>query len=306
MIQIDRTSDTPVHVQLEKRLRFMIANGDWRPGELLPPTRRLAEQLDISFHTVRKAYGTLADEGLLESRPGKGYRVLEARPPAKSERMERGAEAVAELLRELVALGLDDEEIAYLFDEQRSLLDTDAEAYKIVVTGPFREWSQAVADQVSVAVQRECIAVPDTEIDQHADADYVLAPYPMTGRLMPVVQNADVVGIQYEIDDGSLSAVSRMLDHETLGVVCRYADAVGPLSAELRTRTRFSGQIMAVSVQEGVSHIPPLIRQSDILLYTSAAARRIRPFLERIKRHAELDIRVSPSTLDRIRGLIPG
>lgn len=306
MIQIDRHSDTPVHVQLEKRLRFMIANGDWRPGDYVPPTRRLAEQLEISFHTVRKAYGTLSDEGLLESRPGRGYRVLDAEPPSKSERMERGAEVMAGVLRELVSLGLDDDEITYLFDEQRSLLDTDSEAYKIVVTGPYREWCMAVAEQVSVAVQRECTAVPETEIDQHADADYVLAPYAMTGRLMPVVQNADLVGIQYEIDDRSLSAVARMLDHETLGVVCRYSDAVGPLSVELRTRTRFSGQIMAVSVQEGVTHIPPLIRQSDILLYTSAAERRIRPFLERIKRHAELDIRVSPSTLDRIRGLIPG
>lgn len=306
MIQIDRTSDTPVHVQLEKRLRFMIANGDWRPGELLPPTRRLADQLDISFHTVRKAYGTLSDEGLVESRPGKGFRVLDAEPPSKSERMEKGAEVTAGLLRELISLGLDDDEIAYLFDEQRSLLDSDAEAYKIVVTGPFREWCVTVAEQISIAVQRECTAVPETEVDQHADADYILAPYPMTGRLMPIVQNADVVGIQYELDDRSLSAVARMLDHETLGVVCRYADAVGPLSSELKARTRFSGQIMAVSVQEGVSHIPPLIRQSDILLYTSAASRRVRPFLERIKRHAELDIRVSPSTLDRIRGLIPG
>ncbi|NNF03130.1 MAG: GntR family transcriptional regulator [Rhodothermales bacterium] len=306
MIQIDRHSDTPVHVQLEKRLRFMIANGDWRPGELLPPTRRLADQLDISFHTVRKSYGTLADEGLLESRPGKGYRVLDAEPTSKSERMERGADVMAGLLRELVSLGLDDDEIAYLFEEQRSLLDTDSEAYKIVVTGPFREWSQTVADQISVAVQRECLAVSELEIDQHADADYVLAPYAMTGRLMPVVQNADVIGIQYEIDDQSLSAVARMLDQETLGVVCRYSDAVGPISAEFRSRTRFSGQIMAVSVQEGVSHIPPLIRQSDILLYTSGAERRIRPFLDRIDRHAKLDIRVSPSTLDRIRSLIPG
>ena len=306
MIQIDRHSESPVHVQLEKRLRFMIASGERRPGEFLPPTRRLAEQLEISFHTVRKAYATLADEGLVESIPGRGYRVLDAEPPSKTERMERGAELMSDLLRDLVALGLDDDEVAYLFDEQRSLLETDADEYKIVVTGPFREWCAAVAEQVSVAVQRECIPVPDPEIDQHADADYVLAPYAMTGRIMPVVQHADVVGIQYEIDDRSLSAVSRMLDHETLGVVCRYADAVGPLSAELRSRTRFSGQIMAVSVQEGVSHIPPLIRQSDILLYTPGASRRIRPFLERIKRHAEVQVRVSPSSLERIRSLIPG
>jgi GntR family transcriptional regulator len=305
MIQIDRTSDTPLHAQLEKRLRFMIANGEFRPGELLPPTRRLADQLDISFHTVRKAYGTLASEGLLESIPGTGYRVLDASPPSKAERMERGAEIMSSLLRELIALGLADAEIAYLFDEQRSLLETDTEAYKIVVTGPFREWSEAVAEQVEIAVQRDCVPVTERDIGQHADADYVLAPYPMTGRLMPLVSNADVVGIQYEIDDGSLSAVARLLDHETLGVVCRYSDAIGPLSGEFRTRTRFSGQIIAVSVEEGVSHIPPLIRQSDIVLFTAAAARRMRPFLDRMGRHAQLDIRVSPSTLDRIRGLIP-
>ena len=42
----------------------MIATKQFQVGELLPSTRELGRQLEVSFHTVRKAYGHLEDEGL--------------------------------------------------------------------------------------------------------------------------------------------------------------------------------------------------------------------------------------------------
>jgi len=159
MIQIDRQSDTPVHVQLEKRLRFMIANGDWRPGDLLPPTRRLADQLDISFHTVRKAYGTLSDEGLVESLPGKGYRVLDADPPSKSDRMERGAEVMGSALRELVSLGLDDDEE----DPQQLELETEGDEPG--------DAAQGSADAEASDVQASDAEASDASAEEWSDAE---------------------------------------------------------------------------------------------------------------------------------------
>ena len=83
MIQIDRTSNIPVHAQLVNKLKFQIADGQYRTGDLLPATRKLADQLDISFHTVRKAYAALQEDGLLEVRTGRGYEVVGSSPLSK-------------------------------------------------------------------------------------------------------------------------------------------------------------------------------------------------------------------------------
>ena len=75
MITIDRTSNIPVYEQLVEKVRYLIASGQFQIDETLPSTRTLAKQVGVSFHTVRKAYQQLEDEGWLEVRIGSGYRA---------------------------------------------------------------------------------------------------------------------------------------------------------------------------------------------------------------------------------------
>ena len=106
MITIDRTSNVPLHEQLVEQLRFFIASGHYKIDETLPSTRTLARQVGVSFHTVRKAYQQLEQEGLLEARVGSGFKVKERVPLGKTERIERGATIVQEALQKLIGLGL--------------------------------------------------------------------------------------------------------------------------------------------------------------------------------------------------------
>jgi len=66
--------------------------GMLRPGDTLPPVRRLAIDLGIHFNIVAEAYRALAEEGLLEIVHGHGARVIDrgafARP--QSEMSRRG------------------------------------------------------------------------------------------------------------------------------------------------------------------------------------------------------------------------
>ena len=48
---------------------------NFRPGDRLPPIRKLAERFDVSFHTVREALSVLAQEGRIERRVGSGTYV---------------------------------------------------------------------------------------------------------------------------------------------------------------------------------------------------------------------------------------
>lgn len=74
----------PSHMLLADALRQRIALGGFEPGDRLPTERELAGSLGVGRNTVRRALRLLAEEGLVETEPGRngGTRV---RPPAAPE-----------------------------------------------------------------------------------------------------------------------------------------------------------------------------------------------------------------------------
>jgi GntR family transcriptional regulator len=80
-LSIEPGGHLPVHVQLEEQLKFLILNGDLKPGAKLPTTRQLAGFLRINRNTVLRAYQELAREGLIDCRQGRGCVVVDERPP---------------------------------------------------------------------------------------------------------------------------------------------------------------------------------------------------------------------------------
>jgi len=62
----------PISRQVYLGLRGAIVQGRFRPGDRLPATRDLAEQLGISRTVVLLAYDQLLSEGFVEGRPGSG------------------------------------------------------------------------------------------------------------------------------------------------------------------------------------------------------------------------------------------
>ena len=72
LVEVDRTSSTPAHVQLEGALRDAIRSGRLLGDSVLPATRRLADQLGLSRGVVVEAYQQLTSEGYLLAQTG-GY-----------------------------------------------------------------------------------------------------------------------------------------------------------------------------------------------------------------------------------------
>lgn len=61
--------------QLAGELREAIEAGEYRPGQILPSTRRLMESYGVASMTVQRAMAMLRDEGLVMSQPGRGVFV---------------------------------------------------------------------------------------------------------------------------------------------------------------------------------------------------------------------------------------
>ncbi len=69
-------SPVPLYHQIVEALRYRIATGSLAPDAALPPIREAADDWGVHMHTVRRAYGELAQQGLVRSRPSLGTRVV--------------------------------------------------------------------------------------------------------------------------------------------------------------------------------------------------------------------------------------
>lgn len=81
-------STAPLFQQVYTRFRDRIIAGDMAPGDRLPASRALAEQLGVSRATVVAAYNQLGAEGFVEGRLGSGLYVCaigEVEQPVRAE-----------------------------------------------------------------------------------------------------------------------------------------------------------------------------------------------------------------------------
>jgi GntR family transcriptional regulator / MocR family aminotransferase len=79
---LDPEAGKPLTTQLYEQLRRAITGGRLLPGDVLVPSRQLADELRVSRHTVTTVYGRLVAEGYAEGRAGGGSVVASASPAA--------------------------------------------------------------------------------------------------------------------------------------------------------------------------------------------------------------------------------
>jgi DNA-binding transcriptional regulator YhcF (GntR family) len=74
-IEVDTGSKTPIYKQIVQSLQNMISIGQYHESEFIPSMNELANELNISKETVKKAYNILREKGIIESSHGKGFFV---------------------------------------------------------------------------------------------------------------------------------------------------------------------------------------------------------------------------------------
>jgi len=94
-LQLDRDSGIPLISQLTEQLTWLIASGELKEGQKLPPMRQLAEEVGVHMHTVRQAYQRLEADQLVSIRTRLGTIVL---PYDSAAVAQRGAESPSYLI----------------------------------------------------------------------------------------------------------------------------------------------------------------------------------------------------------------
>ncbi|MFO7624408.1 MAG: GntR family transcriptional regulator [Anaerolineales bacterium] len=112
-IKIDFRSHIPINTQILAQIKGMIASGELRAGQRLPTLRGLADELQVNFTTVARAYRTLDAEGLVSTQHGRGTFVLGPSTELKNLRLRE--QSLDELARTFVLesrrLGFDDQAV---------------------------------------------------------------------------------------------------------------------------------------------------------------------------------------------------
>ena len=112
---ISNSSSDPLYEQIKKAIKQAIYTNELKEEEILPSVRALANDLKISFLTVKKAYDELEAEGFIKTVQGKGSYVLpknlELLREEKLKELEKNISTVVKLSK---IYGITEEEVINL------------------------------------------------------------------------------------------------------------------------------------------------------------------------------------------------
>jgi DNA-binding transcriptional regulator YhcF (GntR family) len=113
VLSVDHDSPVPPYEQVRSQVAAQVAAGQLRPGDRLPPVRRLAGDLGLASGTVARAYRELEAAGVVVTR-GRNGTVVAASGDLTQQRAQ---EATLVYLASLRRLGLDADDGARLLRE---------------------------------------------------------------------------------------------------------------------------------------------------------------------------------------------
>lgn len=281
------------------RIRLMIATKQFQVGETLPSTRELGQQLESSFHTVRKAYHILADEGLIRGERGKGFIVERQNTNLdKADRLEVGAEKMRMLLEELIGYGLDESEIDELFQEQLSFMDWPDRIESCASIGETDELGRMIADAIKKEVGVRSKILNTNQYNETVKYDALFVPIQLVNKFRDFAEKGRLLPIVYSIDPDTLLSIVDRAAIDTIGLVTADDKTIPKIIDELKVSIKFGGSFVAGATY-GES-LPLFVRETDLILYTSQSAKLVEKKIPE-RRRTKLEYRISEQSAKTIR-----
>ncbi|MEM0926043.1 MAG: GntR family transcriptional regulator, partial [Planctomycetota bacterium] len=144
---IDVHSDVAIYLQLVRQIKFGVAAGTLRPGQLLPSVRVLSHQVALNPNTVARAFQALQADGVIESLRGRGMVVRDdAVELCRQERESVITDRIGRVLAEAWNAGLKKKQINAIVAQHLSVLgDTEPSVHVVdgEVNDPTPQESQA-------------------------------------------------------------------------------------------------------------------------------------------------------------------
>lgn len=119
LLHVDIGNGLAVYDQIVRQVKFAVADGALRSGELVSSVRELARELAVNPNTVARAYRQLQDDGVLEPVRGTGLSIAPtARRHCQAERSKLIRARLRIVLEEALHSGLNEHEIETLIEDE--------------------------------------------------------------------------------------------------------------------------------------------------------------------------------------------
>lgn len=277
----------------------MITTKQFQVGELLPSTRDLGQQLESSFHTVRKAYHILVDEGLIESEQGRGFVVTRQNTTLdKSERLETGAEKMKLLLEELVGYGLDEQEIETLFEEQVNFIEWPDRIQSCAAVGETEEIGRMLSEAIHQQIGVKSRVMQADHYHEMANHDALFVPIHLFSHYRKMTDTHRILPVIYTFDPEILLSIIDRAAIETIGLVTADDKTIPKLISDLKSAIKYEGSFVAGATY-GKS-LPLFVRTTDLILYTPASSRMVEQKIPE-NRRLKLQYLISEKSAETIR-----
>ncbi|HZZ27589.1 MAG TPA: GntR family transcriptional regulator [Pirellulales bacterium] len=120
---IDPHNGLAIYDQIVRQLKFAVASGGLKSGELVPSVRELARELAINPNTIARAYRQLQDDDVLQSVRGTGLEVATgAGERCRSERLKLIRTRLKQVFAEAKQSKLNPKELRELVEKELSML----------------------------------------------------------------------------------------------------------------------------------------------------------------------------------------
>ncbi|REK09496.1 MAG: GntR family transcriptional regulator [Planctomycetota bacterium] len=115
-----------IYDQIARQIKYAVAGGALRTGELVPSVRELARELAINPNTIARAYRQLQDDRVLRAVRGTGLQVATgATERCQDERRALIRDRLRTVLAEAKQSQLDPQEIRQLVEGELSALERE-------------------------------------------------------------------------------------------------------------------------------------------------------------------------------------
>ncbi len=125
-LNIDPSNGIAIYDQVVRQVKFAVAQGAVKPGNLIPSVREMARELAINPNTVARAYQQLQADGVLEQVRGTGMEVAaDAVKQCKTERQKMIQDRIRQAFVEAKQSGLEGDELRQIVEKQLSSILRD-------------------------------------------------------------------------------------------------------------------------------------------------------------------------------------
>ncbi len=320
MIKVEFETNKPIYKQIVEQICSQIKTGILSPGDRLPTERDLAEQLQISRGTVKKAYKELSDNNIIEVIQGSGSYVYSDRDVYTIEERRLALHLMDQLWDKLEGWNLSGDEIEALFrliaakrspstlSVRIAIIDCNPESLAI-----FKRQLQYIPGITISAFLLDSIFLEDNLSRLLGEFDLVLTSLIHYERLSLYFHPLDIplVAVAVSPSRQTIINISTLPVGSSIGILCQSSKFSQLIVQQLDLFTDLQKHF-PVCFEDDIKHVTRFIYQFDTIIVppdlpildVAVSGDMVEKYLASGKRIIHFDYMIDKGSLMHVEGLV--